>query len=371
MTEDIKVLANGRLLVARQQAVARITFNKPERMNAMSLDMWQGLTETLDELREDDRIRVVVLCGAGDKAFVSGADISEFESQRSSEDTVRNYNRIASAADQALYDFPKPTIAEIKGYCIGGGMGLAIGCDIRICADDARLGITAGKLGLGYGYDGVRKLVSLAGPEVASQILYSARLFPADAAQRMGLVSEVVPRKDLASTVTDLASRIASNAPKTVRAAKAAIRAVLMPEGPVDRAMVDRLVADCFASEDYAEGYRAFDEKRKPQFRDPLKRAEGYRRNAHNAQHRRAEHLDRPDRDCGGRDRARSGAAAAGHARPQSDICNRRRPAAILALSLLQSRSYGIATEGGWPRTTGAFPATGGTAAPNVGQWPG
>ena len=268
MTEDIKVLANGRLLVARQQAVARITFNKPERMNAMSLDMWQGLTETLDELREDNRIRVVVLCGAGDKAFVSGADISEFESQRSSEDTVRNYNRIASAADQALYDFPKPTIAEIKGYCIGGGMGLAIGCDIRICADDARLGITAGKLGLGYGYDGVRKLVSLAGPEVASQILYSARLFPADAAQRMGLVSEVVPRKDLASTVTDLASRIASNAPKTVRAAKAAIRAVLMPEGPVDRAMVDRLVADCFASEDYAEGYRAFDEKRKPQFRD-------------------------------------------------------------------------------------------------------
>ncbi len=268
MTENTKVLANGRLVVTRQDTVARITFNKPERMNAMSLDMWQGLSETLDELASDEQVRVVILCGAGDKAFVSGADISEFESRRSTDDSVRNYNLISQTADRVLYNFPKPTIAEIKGFCIGGGMGLAIGCDIRICADDARLGITAAKLGLGYGYDGVHNLVSLAGPEVASQVLYSARLFTAVEAQRMGLVSEVVPRGDLARTVADLASRIASNAPKTVRAAKAAIRAVLKPDGPVDRATVDQLVADCFASDDYAEGYRAFTEKRKPQFRD-------------------------------------------------------------------------------------------------------
>ena len=182
--------------------------------------------------------------------------------------SVRKYNSIAEAADRALYDFPKPTIAEIKGYCIGGGMGLAIACDIRICAKDARLGITAAKLGLGYGYDGVHKLVSLAGPEVASQVLFSARLFPADKALQMGLVSEVVPRTNLTGTVTELADRIATNAPKTVRTAKAAIRAVLRPDGPVDRAVVDRLVADCFASDDYAEGYRAFAEKRPPKFRD-------------------------------------------------------------------------------------------------------
>ncbi len=268
MSEDTKVLANGRLLVARQDAVARITFNKPERMNAMSLDMWRGLSEALDELASDDQVRVVILCGSGDRAFVSGADISEFESRRSTDDSVRKYNSISEAADRALYDFPKPTIAEIKGYCIGGGMGLAVGCDIRICADDARLGITAAKLGLGYGYDGVRKLVSLAGPEVAAQVLYSARLFSASDAQRMGLVSEVVARKDLPQTVADLATRIATNAPKTVRTAKAAIRAVLQPDGPVDRTLVDRLVTDCFASDDFTEGYRAFAEKRKPQFRD-------------------------------------------------------------------------------------------------------
>lgn len=266
MTEEN--LANGRLIVARDGAVARITFNKPDKMNAMSLDMWQGLHDSLDALAGDDAIRVVILCGAGDKAFVSGADISEFETQRSTEEGVKTYNRISEAADRALYDFPKPVIAEIKGYCIGGGMGLAVGCDIRICADDAMLGITASKLGLGYGYDGVRKLVSLAGPEIAAQILYSARLFPAEAAQRMGLVSEVVPRAALPQTVSELAERIARNAPKTIRAAKAAIRANQEPDGPITRAQVDALAAACFASEDYVEGRTAFGEKRKPQFRD-------------------------------------------------------------------------------------------------------
>lgn len=260
--------ANGRLLVTRDGMVARITFNKPEKMNAMSLDMWQGLSDSLASLAADDSIRVVILCGAGDRAFVSGADISEFESQRSSEEGVAAYNRISEAADRALYDFPKPTIAEIKGYCVGGGMGLALGCDIRICAEDSKLGITAAKLGLGYGYDGVRKLMSVAGPEIAAQILYSARLFPAEVAQGMGLVSEVVPRADLAQTVTDLATRIAQNAPKTVRTAKAAIRAIQEPDGAITRADVDALVKDCFDSQDYADGRTAFTEKRKPTFQD-------------------------------------------------------------------------------------------------------
>ena len=159
-------LAGGRIIVSRDGAVAKITFNKPAKMNAMSLDMWQGLQDGLDALADDDTVRVVILTGAGDKAFVSGADISEFETQRSSEDSVRRYNAISEAADAALYHFPKPTIAQIQGYCVGGGMGLAVGCDLRICSDDSRLGITAARLGLGYNQEGVRKLVDLAGPKI-------------------------------------------------------------------------------------------------------------------------------------------------------------------------------------------------------------
>ena len=261
-------LAGGRVLVDRDGHVARITFNKPDKMNAMSLDMWQGLQGSLDGLAHDDDVRVVILCGAGDRAFVSGADISEFETQRSSEAGVRAYNRISEAADRTLYNFPKPTIAEIRGYCVGGGLGLAVACDIRVCADDAKLGITAAKLGLGYGYDGVAKLMSLAGPETAAQVLYSARLFPAAEARRMGLVSEVVPAADLKDTVSQLANCIAGNAPKTVRAAKAAIRAIQRPDGAISRAAVDALVAECFASADYAEGRAAFAERRQPAFQD-------------------------------------------------------------------------------------------------------
>lgn len=259
--------ANGRILVSRNGTVAQITFNKPERMNAMSLDMWQGLHETLDHLADDDDIRVVILTGAGDKAFVSGADISEFETQRSSEDSVRTYNSISEAADAALYHFPKPTIAQIQGYCVGGGMGLAIGCDFRMCSDDSRLGITAARLGLGYNKEGVRKLVECAGPSVAARVLYSAELFTADKALSMGLVTDVVPRDQLSDAVSSLAERIAANAPLTVKAAKAAIRSVGAGEGAPDDNDVARYVAECFGSEDYAEGRNAFAEKRKPEFK--------------------------------------------------------------------------------------------------------
>lgn len=265
MTEATE-FADGRLLVARDGAVARITFNKPERMNAMSLDMWDGLRSALDTLAADDAVRVVVLQGAGDKAFVSGADISEFETQRATDEGVRHYNAISEAADKALYDFPKPTIAQIRGYCVGGGMGLAVACDIRICADDARLGITAAKLGLGYGFDGVRKLVELAGPEVAAQLLYSARLFTAEQAYRMRLVSDVVSPAELEATVTALAGRIAGNAPLTIAAAKATIRAVNRADRDAHRAAIAEMTARCFASRDYVEGRRAFAEKRPPKF---------------------------------------------------------------------------------------------------------
>ena len=264
---DMMELAGGRILVAKDGAIARITFNKPERMNAMSLDMWQGLHAALDDLAADDAVRVVILTGAGNRAFVSGADISEFETQRSSDEAVRAYNAISEAADAALYHFPKPTIAQIQGYCVGGGMGLAIGCDFRICAEDARMGITAARLGLGYNREGVRKLVELAGPSVAARVLYTAELFPAGQALAMGLVTDVVPRDRLGDMVTALADRIADKAPLTVKAAKAAIRSIGGAAGAPDAGAVAGQVAACFASEDYAEGRRAFAEKRKPVFR--------------------------------------------------------------------------------------------------------
>ena len=260
-------LAGGRILVSRDGAVAKITFNKPAKMNAMSLDMWQGLQDGLDALADDDTVRVVILTGAGDKAFVSGADISEFETQRSSEDSVRRYNAISEAADAALYHFPKPTIAQIQGYCVGGGMGLAVGCDLRICSDDSRLGITAARLGLGYNQEGVRKLVELAGPSVAARVLYSAELFPAQQAHAMGLVTDVVPRDLLEDTVLSLATRIAGNAPLTIKATKAAIRAIGGAKGAPSADEVTRHVSACFVSEDYSEGRRAFAEKRKPVFK--------------------------------------------------------------------------------------------------------
>lgn len=268
MTDNnTETLANGRLLVQRNGPVARITFNKPERMNAMSLDMWDDLKTALDGLALDEDVRVVILCGAGEKAFVSGADISEFEALRATEENTQSYNAISEAAQVALYNFPKPTIAEIKGYCIGGGMGIALACDLRICADDSRLGITAGKLGLGYPYTSLRMLVRLAGPSVASRVLYTAELFHAEQALSMGLVNEVVSRETLPNTVKKLANSIAKNAPLTIRAAKAAILAVSTDESEKSLGEVERLIAMCFASEDYSEGRQAFSEKRKPDFK--------------------------------------------------------------------------------------------------------
>ncbi|MFD0917180.1 enoyl-CoA hydratase [Pseudahrensia aquimaris] len=259
--------ADGRLKADRDGAIGRIIFNNPDRMNAMALAMWDGLKDALAMFENDDTIRVVVLSGAGDKAFVSGADISEFDALRSTPAGVENYNARSEAADAALYNFPKPTIAEIKGYCVGGGMGLAVACDLRVCADDTRMGITAGKLGLGYGYDGVRKLVSLLGPAVAAEILCTAKLFTAEEALMKGMVSEVVARADLRASVDALAQRIAANAPLSLEAAKAAIRTISIPENGIGREGIDALTAACFASEDYAEGRAAFAQKRKPEFK--------------------------------------------------------------------------------------------------------
>ncbi len=256
-----------KMIAEKDGAIGRIIFNNPARHNAVSLDMWGAVPKMLDDFEADERIRVIVLSGAGGKAFVSGADISEFKEKRASEEAVAAYNRISEGARRRLQDTPKPTIAMIRGYCIGGGVGTALACDMRIAAEGSRFGIPAAKLGLGYAYDGIRKLIDLVGPAAAREIFYTARQFSAEEALRMGLVNQVVPADELESYVRNYCEMIAGNAPLTVRSVKTIVREALKDESERDLDLCRRVVAECFASEDYAEGRTAFMEKRKPLFK--------------------------------------------------------------------------------------------------------
>ena len=218
------------------------------------------------EFARDDDVRVVVLTGAGGKAFVSGADISRFESERASLETQKVYNQTVERANASIYEFPKPTIAMIRGYCIGGGLGLAVCCDLRICSDNSRFAVPAAKLGLGYAYSGVRRLTDVVGPAFAKEIFFTARQFDAEEARMMGLVNRVVPEAELEDYVKSYAETIATNAPLTVKAAKYIVGEAMKDESKRDLARCRELVEQCFASNDYIEGRRAFMEKRKPAF---------------------------------------------------------------------------------------------------------
>ncbi|MDP2410253.1 MAG: enoyl-CoA hydratase [Pseudolabrys sp.] len=259
-------VTTDKMLARKEGSVGYLTFNNPERHNAVSLEMWEAASGYLEDFKNDKAIRVVVLTGAGGKAFVSGADISKFESERSSKDAVDRYNIAVDRANAAVYDFPKPTIAMIRGYCIGGGVGLALCCDMRICSDNSKFGVPAAKLGLGYGYTGIKKLVDLVGPSFAKEIFYTARQFTAAEAEKMGLVNRVLPGEELEQYVKDYAETIGGNAPLTVDAVKFIVGEVVKPESERNLKKCADLVAQCFASNDYTEGRKAFMEKRKPAF---------------------------------------------------------------------------------------------------------
>jgi enoyl-CoA hydratase len=255
-----------KMLSRKEGGVGYLTFNNPERHNAVSLEMWEAASGILEEFKNDRDIRVVVLSGAGGKAFVSGADISKFESERSSKEAVDRYNVAVDKANTAVYEFPKPTIAMIRGYCIGGGVGLALCCDLRICSDNSKFGVPAAKLGLGYGFTGIKKLVDVVGPSFAKEIFYTARQFTAPEALAMGLVNRMLPETELEKYVADYAATISGNAPMTVDAVKFIVGEVVKPESKRDLKKAADLVAACFASKDYIEGRKAFMEKRKPAF---------------------------------------------------------------------------------------------------------
>jgi enoyl-CoA hydratase/carnithine racemase len=254
------------LLCDVDDGIALVTFNNPAKRNALSAPMRAALPGVLRELQQRADVRVVVLTGAGDKAFVSGADISEFGEQRTTPEARAEFDRGQADAARAWVELEKPIIAMIRGFCMGGGLLTALQADIRIAAADSQFGIPAARLGLGYGFGGVDQLVQLVGPSWASEILFSARRLSADEALQAGLVNRVVAVESLRDDVLALAASIRDNAPLTVAALKVAIAQARRPPDRRDVERVASMVEACFRSADYREGQAAFLEKRAPHF---------------------------------------------------------------------------------------------------------
>ena len=255
-----------RLQTALEDSALHIRFNNPAKHNALTMDMWEGLPQLLEKAESDDKVRLVVFSGAGDKSFISGADISQFEDLRAAKEAVKQYEHTAERALQGIYEFAKPTIACIRGYCIGGGLNVAISCDIRIASTDSVFSIPASRLGLGYRFSAMQNLTNLVGPGFAKDIFFTGRRLDAEEALRIGLVNRVVEASKLDALLEEYTSAIKTGAPLTIRAGKRIVREVLKPVD-VDMDLCRRLIADCFDSDDYTEGRRAFMEKRKPQFK--------------------------------------------------------------------------------------------------------
>jgi enoyl-CoA hydratase len=267
MTVEAIDTGTEKMLARVEDGIGWMTYNNPERHNAMSVEMQRAVPRVLAELQDDPRVRVVVVTGAGDRAFVSGADISEFGDRRTSVDARAEYDTVMAETWRAWRAFGKPVIAMIRGYCLGFGLLAALKADIRMATVGSTFGVPAARLGLGYALGGVEELVALVGPSWTAEILFTARQLSGEEALRIGLVNRVLPDDEIEHEVRDLARTIASNAPLTVRACKVAIREAMRPPADRDRALVAELVEACFRSADYLEGQAAFAEKREPRFR--------------------------------------------------------------------------------------------------------
>jgi enoyl-CoA hydratase/carnithine racemase len=254
------------MVAEKDGSIGWLIFDHPERRNAVTQGMWQQIGEMLEDFAKDEAIRVVVLRGAGDKAFVSGADISQFGQQRRNAAEVEASNRLTDAARQALATFEKPTIAMIQGFCLGGGLAIALMCDLRFATQDSTFGIPAARLGVGYGAQSVGSLQALVGPAYTREILFTGRRFSGEEALRMGLINRLLSGNELASYVQDYAAMIGANAPLTIRAAKLASTELLKAGADRDLTVIQRAVETCFNSADYQEGRTAFMEKRPPRF---------------------------------------------------------------------------------------------------------
>jgi enoyl-CoA hydratase/carnithine racemase len=267
MIEDRSSHASGKMLQGRIGEVGVMLFNNPEKYNAISMDMWEGVAAILASFEADERVRVVIYAGTGDKAFVSGGDISQFEGQRNNALAEARFAQITGVGRQKLASFAKPSIACLQGYCLGGGMAIAMDADIRLASDNTRLGVPAARLGLAYGINPLARLVQLVGPSRAKMIMYTARRYSAEQALEMGLVDMVFPAADAAEQALAMAREIAANAPLSVLATKFTVDQLLREPGERDLDTVAGFTARCMDSEDYREGRTAFMEKRKPVFK--------------------------------------------------------------------------------------------------------
>jgi len=260
-------VATEKLIARKEGAIGWVIFNNPEKRNAMSLEMSAATAAAMEDYARDPAIRVVILRGQGDKAFISGADISQFKERRSNAEQVKAAEAISERCNKAIRECPKPVIAMIRGYCMGGGLGTAVVCDLRIASDDSRFGVPAAKLGVGYRFSGIRRLAEVVGPQFTAEIFYTGRQFSAQEALQMGLINRMLPAAELEKYVLDYAATLAGNAPLTLAAVKRCL--IELRKDPADRDLdlCQKMVEDCFASQDYVEGRNAFMEKRKPAFK--------------------------------------------------------------------------------------------------------
>ena len=255
----------GQLTHHKEGGVGYVVFDNQKKFNAVSFDMWSALPGIMDAFNKDPEVRAIVITGAGERAFISGADISQFDSRRSG-DGAMDYNKAVEGGYGAVLNCPKPTIAKIRGICMGGGLGLALNCDIRICSDDAKFRMPAARLGLGYQFEGIKRFVEVLGPANTADLFFSARTFGAADAMTIGLVKQVFPAFELDGAVTEYVDQIAENAPLTVAAAKRVLLELRKDPAQQDRALAQKMIDACFTSADYSEGRKAFAEKRTPNF---------------------------------------------------------------------------------------------------------
>ena len=260
-------MTSEKMLSRVEEGVGYITFNNPEKHNDVSIEMWDALEKILDEFRSSKDIRVIVLNGAGGKSFVSGADISKFDKERSSKEAVLSYNKRTQKVYELLETFPKPTIAMIDGYCIGGGLNLAVCCDIRICSEKSKFAMPAAKLSLGYPFSSIKRLFDVMGPGMAKHFMFTAEKISASEALACGLVQKLVSEENIETYVRDYALTISHNAPLTIKAMKQIGIEILKNPDERDLLLCEQLASACFDSEDYKEGRKAFMEKRKPNFK--------------------------------------------------------------------------------------------------------